>query len=61
MIIDMGEGIAGKQNRPSLIIEAPPPPHTHTKIAKNIKFSHFDPYYAKLAVKCFPLLYMSQL
>ena len=31
MIIDMGERIAGMQNRPSLIIEAPPPPHTHTK------------------------------
>ena len=26
MYIDIGERIAGKQDRPSLIIEAPPPP-----------------------------------
>ena len=44
MIIDMGERIAGKQNRLSLIIEAPPPStHAH-QIAKNVYFSHSDPY-----------------
>ena len=55
MIIDMGERIAGKQNRPSLIIE---PPHTHTK---NIHFVTFWLVYEKLVVNCFPLLHRSQL
>ena len=52
IIIDMGERIAGKQNRPSLNIEAPPP-HTH-QIAKNINFLHPNPYMKKLVVNCFP-------
>ena len=36
MIIDMGNRRAGKQNRPSLIFEAPPPPHTHTPNSQKI-------------------------
>ena len=36
MHTDMGERIAGKQERFSLIIEAPPPPRD-PQIAKNIK------------------------
>ena len=54
MYIDMGERIAGKQDRPSLIIEdslkAP-------KIApKYIFFLHFGPLMKNWFSNCFPLL-----
>ena len=60
LTLDMGERIAGKQNRPSLIIEAPPPP-THTPNSPKIKFFTFWPIYENLVVNYVPLLYMSQL
>ena len=53
MIIDMGERIAGKQNRPSLIIEAPPP-STHTPNNQNINVSHSDPYMKTCLLIVFP-------
>ena len=40
MHIDMGEGIAGKQDRPSLIFEDP---LRAPQIAPNIYFLHFGP------------------
>ena len=45
MYIDMGGRMAGKQARPSLIIEDPPPPPRAPEIAQNCsKKSHFGPY-----------------
>ena len=54
MYIDMGERIAGKQDRFSLIIEDPlrapkiPPKYTF--------FSHFGPKMKKMVFKLFPLV-----
>ena len=57
MYIDMGERIAGKKHRPSLIIKGPLRAH---QIATNILQITFLPLYEKLIFNCFPLLYMSQ-
>ena len=56
MYIDMGERIAGKKHRPSLIIKGPLRAH---QIATNILQITFLPLYEKLIFNCFPLLYMS--
>ena len=53
MYIDMGERIAGKQDRPSLIIEDP---LRAPQIAQNIYFFTFWPIYEKLVFKLFPLV-----
>ena len=54
MYIDMGERIAGKQNRPSLVMRRP---HEGPKIAQNIHFCcTFTPIYEKLVFKLFPLV-----
>ena len=56
MYIDMGERIAGEQDRPSLIIEDP---LRAPKIAQNIHFFFtFWPINEKLVFKLFPLLYI---
>ena len=55
----MGERIAGKQDRPRLIIEAPPPPPQRpSNSQKYIIFLTFWPIYEKLVFNCFPLLYI---
>ena len=55
MYIDMGERIAGKQDRPSLIIEDP-------LRAPKIAPKYFWPINEKLVFKLFPLIvYMSPL
>ena len=54
MYIDMGERIAGKQDRPSLIIEGPqqaPPPNSQ----KCIFYSHILDFNSKL-LRLLPLL-----
>ena len=57
MYIDMGERLAGKQDRPSLIIEGTPrAPQIANKIC-TFAFT-FWPIYEKLVVNCFPLLYI---
>ena len=54
MYIDMGERIDGEQDRPSLIVECPPPHRTH-QIANNIRFFTFWTIYEKkLVFYCFP-------
>ena len=56
MYIDMGEKIAGKQDRPSLIIEHP---LRAPQIVQNIYFVlHFGPYMKNWFSNCFPLLYI---
>ena len=57
MYIDLGERIAGKQHRPSLIIEDPPsgPP----KKPKIYFFFTFWLMYEKLVFKIFPLVHVS--
>ena len=52
----MGERIAGKQDRPSLIIEDP---RRAPKIAQNKHiFLHFGSYMKNRFSNCFPLLYI---
>ena len=53
MYIDMDERIAGKQDRPSLIIEDPSGPPPPPQIAQNI---HVGPYMKNWFSNCFPLL-----
>ena len=55
MCIDISKRIAGKEDRPSLIIEDP---LRAPKIAQNIYFLflHFGPYMKKMVFKLFPLV-----
>ena len=56
MYMDMGERIAGKQDRPSLIIEDP-----HQGPLNSPKYIYFFTFwliYEKLVFKLFPLLYI---
>ena len=56
MYIDMGERIAGKQDRPSLIFEHP---LGAPQIAQNIKKKlHLGSYMKNWFSNCFPLLYI---
>ena len=53
MYIDMGERIAGKEDRPSLIMEDP---LRAPQIAQNVNFFTLWPIYGKLVFKLFPLV-----
>ena len=56
MYMDMGKRIAGKQDRPSLIIEDP---LRAPQIAQNIFFFfNFGPYIKNWFSNCFPLMYI---
>ena len=59
MYIYMGERIAGKQDRPSLIIEDPPQGPLNSP--KYTFFLHFGLYMNKLVFKLFPLVHLSPL
>ena len=58
MYIDMGERIAGKQDRSSLIIKAPPPPGT-PQIAKNIHFFNINNQTGPILLSSYPLTYIN--
>ena len=51
MYIDMGERIAGKQDRPSLIIEDPPPPTYVSTVMKSAPLDFMEASQAKKSIE----------